>query len=153
MNSAGVSLRSARASCSARSLERPRRTSSLSSSSVRRDLSFEAPLSAPARVPKRSSRWLMALEPNRKRATPANMTITDSVHSRATPMGASCIARTLSAAGLATAPVAREAEYLGRQLDTRRFQFFGELRPDAGRLQAAKDLAVLDPVLLELEDV
>ena len=46
-----------------------------------------------------------------------------------------------------------EAEEAGRQVDALRLELLDELRPDAGRLEAALDLAVDDAGLLEDEHV
>ena len=47
----------------------------------------------------------------------------------------------------------RDAELAGRQVDTLRLEPAHERRPDAGRLERALDLAVVDAGLLEGEDV
>src|SRR2546426_7968905 len=61
-------------------------------------------------------------------------------------------AATTSVTGISVILV-REAEDAVRQMDAHRLERLDEPRADAGRLQAALDLAVDDAALLEHEDV
>ena len=54
---------------------------------------------------------------------------------------------------LLAATLVDEAEESGREVDAHDLELLDELRPDAGRLEAALDLAFDDAGLLEDEDV